>query len=48
MRLRVRHSTTYDYDSPITEGYTELRLKPLDSGGQRCLLLEEQNSGLKI
>ncbi|HEY6551897.1 MAG TPA: transglutaminase family protein [Vicinamibacteria bacterium] len=37
MRLRVRHTTTYDYDSPITEGYTELRLKPLDSGGQRCL-----------
>jgi transglutaminase-like putative cysteine protease len=37
MKLRVQHTTTYDYDSPIAEGYTELRLKPLDSGGQRCL-----------
>jgi transglutaminase-like putative cysteine protease len=37
MRLRVRHTTAYDYDAPITEAYTELRLKPLDSGGQRCL-----------
>jgi transglutaminase-like putative cysteine protease len=37
MRLRVQHTTVYHYDSPITEGYTELRLKPLDSGGQRCL-----------
>jgi len=36
MRLRVRHTTAYAYDSPISEAYTELRLKPLDSGGQRC------------
>jgi transglutaminase-like putative cysteine protease len=37
MKLRVQHTTVYDYDTPITEAYTELRLKPLDSGGQRCL-----------
>ena len=37
MKLRVEHVTTFEYDSPITEGYTELRLKPLDTAGQRCL-----------
>jgi transglutaminase-like putative cysteine protease len=37
MRLRVEHETLFTYDSPITEGYTELRLRPLESGGQRCL-----------
>jgi transglutaminase-like putative cysteine protease len=37
MRLRVQHTTVYDYDTPIAEAYTELRLKPLDRGGQRCL-----------
>jgi len=37
MRLRVEHETVFTYDSPITEGYTELRLRPLDNGGQRCL-----------
>lgn len=37
MRLRVAHTTVFSYESPITEGYTELRLRPLDTGGQRCL-----------
>jgi transglutaminase-like putative cysteine protease len=37
MKLRVEHTTTFEYDAPITEGYTELRLKPLDVAGQRCL-----------
>jgi transglutaminase-like putative cysteine protease len=37
MRLRVTHTTVFTYESPITEGYTELRLRPLDTGGQRCL-----------
>jgi transglutaminase-like putative cysteine protease len=36
MRLRVEHTTTFEYEAPITEGFTELRLKPLDSAGQRC------------
>jgi len=36
MWLRVEHTTTFSYDSPIVEAYTELRLRPLDAGGQRC------------
>jgi transglutaminase-like putative cysteine protease len=36
MWLRVEHTTTFAYDSPVTEAYTELRMKPLDAGGQRC------------
>jgi transglutaminase-like putative cysteine protease len=37
MRLRVEHTTTFTYEAPIVEAYTELRLRPLDAGGQRCL-----------
>lgn len=37
MRLRIEHVTTFDYDQPISEAYTEMRLRPLDAGGQRCL-----------
>ena len=37
MRLRIEHITTLTYDQLISEAYTEMRLKPLDSGGQRCL-----------
>jgi transglutaminase-like putative cysteine protease len=36
MWLRIEHTTTFSYDEPISEAYTELRLRPLDSGGQRC------------
>jgi transglutaminase-like putative cysteine protease len=36
MWLRVEHTTSFTYDGPITEAYTELRMKPLDAGGQRC------------
>jgi transglutaminase-like putative cysteine protease len=36
MRLRIAHSTTFTYDEPISEAYMEMRLTPLDSGGQRC------------
>src|SRR4030095_6681416 len=31
------HTTTFTYDQPISEAYTEMRLKPLDADGQRCL-----------
>jgi transglutaminase-like putative cysteine protease len=34
--LRVEHTTTFAYDEPIVEAYTELRLRPLDDGGQHC------------
>lgn len=37
MRLLINHTTTFTYTEPISEAYTEMRLKPLDSGGQRCL-----------
>jgi len=37
MRLRIGHTTTFTYDQPVSEGYTELRLRPLDAGGQHCL-----------
>jgi transglutaminase-like putative cysteine protease len=36
MWLRVEHTTTFSYDEPISEAYTELRLRPMDAGGQRC------------
>jgi transglutaminase-like putative cysteine protease len=37
MRFKITHTTTLTYDLPISEAYTELRLRPLDSDGQRCL-----------
>ena len=36
MWLRVEHTTTFTYEAPIVEAYTELRMRPLDSDGQRC------------
>ncbi|NOT62582.1 MAG: transglutaminase family protein [Acidobacteria bacterium] len=40
MKLRVEHITTFTYDSPISEAYTEMRLAPLDLGGQRRTAFE--------
>jgi len=37
MRLQIEHKTLFTYDEPITEAYTEMRLKPSDVGGQHCL-----------
>lgn len=37
MHLKIKHTTTFTYDHPISEAYTEMRLKPLDGDGQRCL-----------
>ena len=36
MRLRITHTTTFRYDEPVSEAYMEMRLRPLDAGGQRC------------
>ena len=36
MRLRITHTTTFSYDEPVSEAYMEMRLVPLDAGGQRC------------
>lgn len=37
MRLRIDHTTVFHYAEPISEAYTEMRLQPLESVGQRCL-----------
>jgi len=37
MRLKIEHTTTFTYDHPISEAYTEMRLMPLEEDGQRCL-----------
>src|SRR5664279_2123870 len=36
MFLRVEHTTEFSYDGSIAEAYTELRLRPLEGGGQHC------------
>jgi transglutaminase-like putative cysteine protease len=36
VRLRIVHTTTFRYDEPVSEAYMEMRLRPLDAGGQRC------------
>jgi transglutaminase-like putative cysteine protease len=36
MWLTVEHVTRFSYDAPVTEAYTELRLKPAHRDGQRC------------
>jgi transglutaminase-like putative cysteine protease len=42
MRIRIEHTTTFTYDSLISEAYTEMRLAPLDLGGQRRVLFRLQ------
>jgi len=37
MKLKIEHHTRFAYDSPVSEAYAEMRLKPLDADGQRCL-----------
>jgi transglutaminase-like putative cysteine protease len=36
VRLRITHTTTFRYDDLVSEAYMEMRLTPLDVGGQRC------------
>jgi transglutaminase-like putative cysteine protease len=36
-RFEIEHRTRFDYTAPITETVMELRLTPLDGGGQRLL-----------
>ena len=36
MLIRVEHTTSFTYTDRISEAYTELRLRPLSSGGQQC------------
>lgn len=37
MKLHIEHTTTFTYEESISEAYTEMRLRPLDGSGQRCL-----------
>src|SRR5438477_10761965 len=37
MRLEIVHSTHYQYTGPIAESVMEVRLRPMDGVGQRCL-----------
>jgi transglutaminase-like putative cysteine protease len=50
MILRVEHTTEFGYDGPIAEAYTELRLRPLEGGGQHCssFRLITQPPGLRV
>jgi transglutaminase-like putative cysteine protease len=34
MRLKIRHQTSYDYDTPVQYGLQQLRLRPKNSAGQ--------------
>ena len=37
MKLEIIHSTRYRYTGPIAETVMEVRLQPMEGGGQRCL-----------
>jgi transglutaminase-like putative cysteine protease len=36
MLIGVEHATSFAYAAPISEAYTELRVRPLSGGGQNC------------
>jgi transglutaminase-like putative cysteine protease len=50
MWLRIEHTTRFTYDAPISEAYSEVRLKPLHRDAQRCssfsIVTEPRNSEL--
>jgi len=47
MKLEIVHSTRYRYTGPIAETVMEVRLRPMDGGGQRCLEFElDVSSGI--
>jgi len=48
MKLEIVHSTRYRYSGPIAETVMEVRLRPMDGNGQRCLDFElDVSSGIK-
>jgi transglutaminase-like putative cysteine protease len=48
MKLEIVHSTHYRYTGPIAESVMEVRLRPMDGAGQRCLdFALELSSGVK-
>ncbi|MEO8744514.1 MAG: transglutaminase family protein [Candidatus Dormiibacterota bacterium] len=47
MKIEIVHTTRYRYSGPIAETVMEVRLRPIDGGGQRCLEFElEVSSGI--
>lgn len=48
MKLEIVHTTRYRYSGPIAETVMEVRLRPMDGNGQRCLEFDlEISSGVK-
>jgi transglutaminase-like putative cysteine protease len=48
MKLEIVHSTRYRYSGPIAETVMEVRLRPMDGNGQRCLEFDlDISSGLE-
>jgi transglutaminase-like putative cysteine protease len=48
MKLDIVHSTRYRYSGPIAETVMEVRLRPMDGNGQRCLDFKlELSHGIK-
>jgi transglutaminase-like putative cysteine protease len=48
MKLEIVHSTRYRYSGPIAETVMEVRLRPMDGNGQRCLDFKlELSHGIK-
>jgi transglutaminase-like putative cysteine protease len=40
MLLRIRHTTRFVYEQPACDSHNELRLRPLEDDGQRCVAFE--------
>lgn len=40
MLLRISHTTRFVYEHPAADSHNELRLRPQEDGGQRCLAFE--------
>ena len=48
MKLQIVHQTKYRYTGPIAETAMELRLRPMDGNGQRCVEFDLQvSSGIE-
>jgi transglutaminase-like putative cysteine protease len=45
MKLEIVHETRYRYKGPIAETVMEVRLRPMDGNGQRCVKFELEVSG---
>ena len=50
MWLSIQHTTRFDYSEPVSEAYTEIRLKPRHRDGQRCssFALETEPGGIHV